>query len=87
MIQVQYKRHTRTTKDETSTIQVLDNMIQVQYKQYTSTTKHDTCTLQTEKSPEFIVNSGLFCVYKVQLSCFVVLVYCLYCTCILFVLY
>ena len=59
MIQVQYKQHTRTTKDETSTIQVLDNMIQVQYKQYRSTSKHDTCTLQTQKSPEFIVNSGL----------------------------
>ena len=26
------------------------------------------------ESPEFIVNSGLFCVYKVQVSCFVVLV-------------
>ena len=34
-------------------------MTLVQYKQYTSTTKHDTCTLQTQKSPEFTMNSGL----------------------------
>gem|GEM_PF-1524514 len=51
MIQVQYKQHTRTTKDETSTIQVLDNMIQVQYKQYTSTINSRYLHLVNTKKP------------------------------------
>gem|GEM_PF-2945347 len=34
-------------------------MTLAQYKQYTSTTKHDTCTGQTQKNPEFMLNSGL----------------------------